>query len=98
MSARHAEMRFATSGESTWCGDSFSPRHLNLSIVEPEYGGGGLKKQIQIAHLFGVLVVVALNIFKTPINKACGMWRSRTKWPFGPWPRAVSLLCHIEEV
>lgn len=35
----------------------------NLSLVE---GGclSNLKKQIQIAHLFGVPVVVALNVFK----------------------------------
>ncbi|XP_037541413.1 monofunctional C1-tetrahydrofolate synthase, mitochondrial [Nematolebias whitei] len=38
--------------------------HENLSLVA---GGcrSNLKKQIQIAHLFGVPVVVALNVFKT---------------------------------
>ncbi|XP_068610252.1 monofunctional C1-tetrahydrofolate synthase, mitochondrial [Brachionichthys hirsutus] len=53
----------------------------NLSLVE---GGcrSNLKKQIQIVHLFGVPVVVALNVFKTDtraeidlacqIAKACG--------------------------
>ncbi|KAG5846469.1 hypothetical protein ANANG_G00115290 [Anguilla anguilla] len=35
----------------------------NLKLVED--GCSNLKKQIQIAHLFGVPVVVALNVFKT---------------------------------
>ncbi|MBN3308003.1 C1TM protein, partial [Amia calva] len=35
----------------------------NLTLVED--GCSNLKKQIQIAHLFGVPVVVALNVFKT---------------------------------
>ncbi|XP_046878152.1 monofunctional C1-tetrahydrofolate synthase, mitochondrial [Hypomesus transpacificus] len=36
---------------------------VNLSLVSE--GCSNLKKQIQIAHLFGVPVVVALNVFRT---------------------------------
>ncbi|XP_071019636.1 syntaxin-11-like [Oncorhynchus clarkii lewisi] len=44
--------------------DEYIGRVNNLSMVA-EGSISNLKKQIHIAHLFGILVVVALNIFKT---------------------------------
>ncbi|XP_030627139.1 monofunctional C1-tetrahydrofolate synthase, mitochondrial [Chanos chanos] len=43
----------------------------NLELVER--GCSNLKKQIQIAHLFGVPVVVALNVFKTDTQREIDM-------------------------
>ncbi|XP_036405633.1 monofunctional C1-tetrahydrofolate synthase, mitochondrial [Megalops cyprinoides] len=52
-------------GPSVSAGAPLPSEYINENLKLVEDGCSNLKKQIQIAHLFGVPVVVALNVFKT---------------------------------
>ncbi|XP_035276072.1 monofunctional C1-tetrahydrofolate synthase, mitochondrial isoform X1 [Anguilla anguilla] len=52
-------------GPSVSAGSPLPREYIDENLKLVEDGCSNLKKQIQIAHLFGVPVVVALNVFKT---------------------------------